>query len=309
MTVSNRKLKLVHISDPHLTSLENVRWRDLLNKRILGYLSWRLRRRHTHRPEILSRLQQDISQLNADHLIISGDLTHIGTEDECRQARSWLTKLNPPASTTVVPGNHDRYVRAAWQRTLGLWREYMAGEKNNPDSAGQSIFPALHRCGPIALIGLSTALPTPPFFASGRLGASQLDALDALLASLSKAGLFRIIVLHHGPSARMSDRRRGLDDARELREILQHRGAELVLHGHGHTFFHDKIEYQDKTIPIFGVPSASASGDRPEKRAGYNVYDIASGANHWRLFARSHVLNEARDTFEVKKEYEFALAK
>ena len=41
------------ISDPHLSSLEGVRPGDLLNKRALGYLSWRRKRRFEHRPEVL----------------------------------------------------------------------------------------------------------------------------------------------------------------------------------------------------------------------------------------------------------------
>ncbi len=304
------KLKLVHLSDPHLSSLEGVRWRELLNKRLLGYLSWRLRRRHAHRPEILARLQEELRRLGAEQLIISGDLTHIGTEDECRQALTWLRRLGEPEDTMLVPGNHDRYAPANWQRTLGLWQKYMTGEQ---DAADSPLFPALRRLGAVALIGLSSAVPTLPFLASGRLGRAQLEALDRLLDGLRKEALFRVLVLHHGPVAGTTSRRRGLDDAKELREILHHRGAELVLHGHGHHFFHGqiegKIDCQDRTIPVFGVPSASASSDKPERRAGYNVYEIENAADHWHLAACSRVLNKAKDRFEVKKEYAFVLPK
>ncbi|RLA48224.1 MAG: metallophosphoesterase, partial [Gammaproteobacteria bacterium] len=40
------------ISDPHLSSLEGVHARDLLNKRVFGYLSWRRKRRFEHRAEV-----------------------------------------------------------------------------------------------------------------------------------------------------------------------------------------------------------------------------------------------------------------
>mgnify|MGYP000057752385 CR=1 FL=1 len=50
------------VSDPHLSSLEQVQWPDLVNKRVLGYLSWRRRRRNEHRSEVLDALQQDLRQ-------------------------------------------------------------------------------------------------------------------------------------------------------------------------------------------------------------------------------------------------------
>jgi hypothetical protein len=39
-------------------------------------------------------------------------------------------------------------------------------------------FPFVRRRGPLALIGVSSAVPTPPLMATGRLGRAQLDALD-----------------------------------------------------------------------------------------------------------------------------------
>ena len=36
------------ISDPHLSTLEDVNPRELFNKRALGYLSWRRKRRFEH---------------------------------------------------------------------------------------------------------------------------------------------------------------------------------------------------------------------------------------------------------------------
>ena len=37
-------------------------------------------------------------------------------------------------------------------------------------------FPFVRMLGPVALIGINSAVPTPPLVASGRLGAAQLDA-------------------------------------------------------------------------------------------------------------------------------------
>jgi 3',5'-cyclic AMP phosphodiesterase CpdA len=50
------------LSDPHLSSLKEVRGRDLFSKRGLGYLSWRRKRRFEHRTEVLEALQRDLER-------------------------------------------------------------------------------------------------------------------------------------------------------------------------------------------------------------------------------------------------------
>jgi hypothetical protein len=53
-------LTFAHLSDPHLTSPAGASLRDLVGKRALGYLSWRLRRHRRHRAEILGALVRDL---------------------------------------------------------------------------------------------------------------------------------------------------------------------------------------------------------------------------------------------------------
>ena len=57
------------ISDPHLSTLEHVNPRELLNKRALGYLSWRRKRRFEHRPEVLQALKRDLEQFTLEQLL------------------------------------------------------------------------------------------------------------------------------------------------------------------------------------------------------------------------------------------------
>lgn len=304
---SAQSFRLVHLSDPHLSGLENVHWYELLNKRILGYLSWRIRRRKGHRLEVLNRLQKDFLQEKPDHILISGDLTHIGTEDECLQALNWLKQLDTPKNVSVIPGNHDCYAPASWGRTLGHWQEYMASDESEEIVNTESGFPSLRRRGPLAIIGLSTALPTLPFFASGKIGSMQLTMLAKMLEELKQENVFRVVTLHHGPLPVSSSRRRGLDNAAELRQILAKHGAELVLHGHGHRFLHGNLDSDKHPIPVFAVPSASARSDKPEKHAGYNTYEIDVAENDWHLRVRSHVFRETKDLFEIASQYEFTL--
>ena len=193
----NSTLKIAHISDPHLSSLDHINWDDLLNKRILGYLSWKLKRRDSHSREVLSRTLADLARHQADHLIISGDFTHLGTANECRETETWLDSIGRPDNISIVPGNHDQYVATDFTETTGRWLAYMQSDPG--EQRHSHVFPYLRVRGPVALIGLSTALPTAPFFASGKLGGEQLQRLRHLLETTAQRGLYRIVVLHHSP--------------------------------------------------------------------------------------------------------------
>lgn len=287
-------MKIAHISDPHLSSLDHVRWNDLLDKRILGYLSWKLRRRRSHSREILSRTLADLAGRQPDHLVISGDFTHLGTADECRETETWLHSIGNSDYISCVPGNHDRYVAADPAETTGRWRAWMRSDPGEQDNAPD--FPYLRVRGPVAIIGLSTAVPTAPFFASGRLGDDQLRRLGRLLETAAQRELYRIVVLHHSPHS--MGFRRGLADAGQLLSTLAGPGAELVIHGHGHRRMHALLTAGARQVPVFGVPSASASYDDPAKSPGYHIYEVNKTPAGWRTRVRSFILDERTQKFE-----------
>ncbi len=273
---------LAHLSDPHIGPLPQVSLRELANKRLLGYLSWTRRRRRIHRREILDAMAADLRSQAPDHVAITGDLTNISLAREFEQAAQWLRDLGEPETITVVPGNHDAYVALPWHDSLGHWAAYMASDGDGaPGDA--TAFPLLRRRGDIALIGLSTALPTPPAFATGKLGAAQIDAVEALLARLGGQGLFRCVLLHHPPIEAATGRRKRLVDARALCEAIARSGAELVLHGHDHRFNAGQIDGPQGRIPVRGVPSASAAPGHGRPGAHYQLYGIVAAAGVWRL--------------------------
>lgn len=279
-------LTFAHLSDPHLTTLDTVQARQLLSKRLLGYLSWRRRRRHEHRREVVDALVADIAARQPDHLVITGDLTHLGTAAECREARRWLDALGDPQRVTVVPGNHDTYADDDWDDTVGQWRAYMRGDRSTLDGAGD--FPSVRRRGPAAIIGVNTAWPTPPLLATGRIGDDQLARLASILRNSREEGLFRVVLLHHPVTAGAVSRRKALDDAAPLRAMLAREGAELVLHGHGHRSMQRALPGPDGTeIPVFAAPSASAIGTHSRHSAGYYGFRVdaadAGEPHHWRL--------------------------
>src|SRR3990170_4801891 len=161
---AGKKFVLAHLSDPHIACVNPVKKRDLLNKRLLGYLRWRLFRKRAHQDEILSILQEDLKSTRPDHIAVTGDLTHLGLPAEFGKAQVWLRSLGTPAQVTVVPGNHDAYVRSDWNQSFALLLDYMMSDPPYRKSARvrsfDDLFPTLRVRGNVALIGVCSAHPS-----------------------------------------------------------------------------------------------------------------------------------------------------
>lgn len=284
-------LRFAHLSDVHLAPMPAAPPRLLLNKRILGWLSWNLKRHRLHRREILDALVADLRAQAPDHLLVTGDLVNISLPEEYERAAAWLAALGPPRQVSLVPGNHDAYVAGAADRGWRHWAAWMRG-----DAAAEPVFPYLRRRGFVAILGLSTAVPSPPGYASGRLGDAQLRALEAALVALAAEGRFRIVLLHH-PALPVSRPRKALEDREAFRAVIRRAGAELVLSGHEHRFHEGFLAGPRGPVPAFVVPSASHGGDLAEKRSGYLLFDIERQAGGWRLGARLRRLVEGELAF------------
>jgi 3',5'-cyclic AMP phosphodiesterase CpdA len=264
---------LAHISDVHLAPLPSPALSELMSKRGLGYLNWLRKRRAIHRPDVLAAVVADLKAQQPDHIAVTGDLVNLSLSNEFAPARAWLDALGAPQDTTFVPGNHDAYVRKVAGRAAQDWSDYMRGD------AGET-FPFVRRRGKVALIGLSTSLPTLPFAATGRLGKEQLARLGNVLAALKKEELFRVLLIHHPPTPDVS-RFRHLHDAPELREVLRKHGAELLLHGHLHESSLVWISGPRESIPCIGAPSASGSPHHKDDPGGYNLFGIDGEPGDW----------------------------
>jgi 3',5'-cyclic AMP phosphodiesterase CpdA len=287
---------LAHLSDPHLPPLPQPRLIELAGKRALGYLNWTRSRHKYHRREVLDVLVSDLRAQSPDHIAVTGDLVNLALAAEFAPARAWLESLGPRARVTAIPGNHDAYVRATKHRFAESWSGFLEGDERRN---GGSIFPALRRRGPLALISLSSAVPTPPFMATGTLGPAQLDALDRLLAGLSGAEAFRVLLVHH--PLRSESRIKRLTDSAALMDCLKRHGVELVLHGHDHVHSTIRIDGPAGTIPVIGVPSASAVAHRHYPDAAYNLFAIRRDGGTWRCQQIVRSINEALRVREIRQ--------
>src|SRR3954463_8773700 len=287
---------LAHLSDPHLPPLPAARLRDLTGKRALGYLNWTRNRHKYHRREVLDALVADMQAQRPDHIAVTGDLVNLALEAEFAPAKAWLESVGTPQHVTVIPGNHDAYVRATRHRFAGAFGDYLRGDAQMDVTVNGASFPFVRQRGPLALVGVSSAVPTLPLMATGRLGRVQLDALDRTLGQLSSEQAFRVLLVHH--PLQSDSRIKRLTDSRQLRALLKQHGVELVLHGHDHIHSTMWVEGTDRQIPAIGVPSASALAHRHYPAAAYNLFTIERDGNQWRCvqtvrgFGDDHVIKQ-----------------
>jgi 3',5'-cyclic AMP phosphodiesterase CpdA len=286
---------LAHLSDPHLPPLPAPNRSELVGKRALGYLNWTRNRHNYHRRDVLDMLVSDLQAQTPHHVAITGDLVNLALDKEFALARAWLESLGSPDRITAIPGNHDAYVRATRHRFAESWSSYLEGDESRD---GPDLFPALRRRGPLALISLSSAVPTPPFMATGTLGHTQLEALDRLLARLSRDETFRVLLVHH--PLRSDSRIKRLTDSAALIDLVKRHGVELILHGHDHVHSTIRIDGPNGSIPVVGVPSASAVAHGRYPAAAYNLFSIRREGSAWRCEQIVRGMNDAMRMRDIR---------
>jgi 3',5'-cyclic AMP phosphodiesterase CpdA len=267
-------LLLAHLSDPHLGPLPRPRLRELAGKRLTGYMNWKRGRHLVHDMAMLARIVGDMQGQRPDHVALTGDLVNIGLKSEFPPAGAFVAGLGGPDQVSVVPGNHDAYVRSSVSAMRDHMAPWMTGD-------GQTAvdFPYVRIRGGVALIGVNSGVPTGPFMASGTMGEAQADRLGALLSDAGRAGLARVIMIHHPPHRSGASFGRGLSDARLFERVVATHGAELVIHGHNHRQSVSWIGSPRGEVPVVGVASASAIPGSANHRAAYHLFQFTGAGN------------------------------
>ena len=264
--------KIVHISDLHIYAdrrnwIKRQFWR-------FWYYSRRIDTR-LYTESNAKKLFAHIGTLKPIHIIITGDLTTTGHEEEFKKAKKLLYKLEQEIKSnenqepeeqelpisdkiidskldqklfTIVPGNHDVVnkdkVEGKYSK-LGLFFKYF-GETIpafNPDLKNcDSLFPFKKDIGEnIELIGINSAKNVSVQWAwrnaVGKIWHKQLDDLPDLL----QTDKFKIVALHHHPlPIPYDDKFEGLmrlKDSKRFLHICYTNGVDLILHGHKHNPF------------------------------------------------------------------------
>lgn len=282
--------RLAHLSDVHLGPLPQLSLRELASKRVTGWYNWQRNRRRMMFGDTLSDLVVDLKAENPDHIAVTGDLVNLATKKETIASGIWLRDLGTPQTVSLVPGNHDAYVPGALKRSYREWYPYMIGD-DPLNSTGKS-FPYLRIRENVAILGVSTAEATAPFFATGTFKRGQALRLAKLLETTRALGLFRVVLIHHPPISGSTAWHKRLIGKQFFSKVMRDVGAELVLHGHTHLDTLYWLHGPDKQIPVVGVPSASQApgGENPPSR--YNLFEISGGPATWKLIQRERGARE-----------------
>src|SRR5215813_10428875 len=94
-----KPVKLVHFSDVHITT-RRLGWRrrDLVSKRVTGWLNMRLlgrAKRFRHADEVAAAMVREIRERRPHHVIFSGDATALAFEMEFAEAARQLGVKDP----------------------------------------------------------------------------------------------------------------------------------------------------------------------------------------------------------------------
>jgi 3',5'-cyclic AMP phosphodiesterase CpdA len=248
--------------------------------------------------DVLARVVADIRAHRPDHIAMTGDILNIGLPSEFPLASAWLDTLGARRDVSFVPGNHDAYVRGSMPyvaRTFAPW--------TGDHVSSRSEYPYLRRRGDIALIGLSSAIPTAPLIASGQLGLGQRRDFARLLDEAQAQGLARVVMIHHPPYRGGATPGRGLRDAAAFESIIERHGAELVIHGHNHRRMAAWLLSPGGSTPVVGVASASAVPGSFNHRAAWNLYSLEKGDKGWRIeLCVRGLMREGEEIVEIHRE-------
>ncbi|MCZ4273578.1 metallophosphoesterase family protein [Maritalea porphyrae] len=262
--------KVAHISDVHLGPLPTISPFELMNKRLTGYANWKLSRHGNMQQGLLAQLSTHLKLQKPELIALSGDLVNLALPGEFEAARAWLEDLGPAEQIAVIPGNHDAYVKSGLEEAAAQWGDYMKGM-----TLSDHQFPYWRQEGCVALIGCSSAITTPPFFAHGEFDEAQAERLIDILKLTRDAGLYRIVMIHHPPHDDVKQIwRRGLKGRKLFRKVIKDQGAELVLHGHLHRSMIHPLEGPTGDIPLIGIASAAAGNGGKYAPARYNLFDV-----------------------------------
>lgn len=299
-------MRVAHFSDLHVLALDGVSRTRLLNKRFTGWVNLRLKREHKHRPAYVRAIAREVTRANVDHVVITGDLTNLALEQEFEATRTLIEEELglAPKDVTVVPGNHDLYTRGSLRsrRFTTFFHRYL--ESDLPELAAEIAlghFPVVKLRGPLAFIGISSAVPRPPLMASGQIGKAQMEAIRRVLAHPEVKKRTPIVALHHpihNPPSKIKTVVEGLWDADALAEALADVHHGLVLHGHLHGRMQRSLATRAGSILSIGATSASLHHADEHRMAGFNVYDLDDAGALGGVEA--HVFDPNDDRFHVE---------
>jgi 3',5'-cyclic AMP phosphodiesterase CpdA len=260
--------RIVHLSDAHMLDPRPSRTRSGWSMRV-RFLSFGRPLDAEARQRKLGRSLQTARRIGAHHVVLSGDLTEIGTPGEFETLAECLHDSGiPPERITLVPGNHDLYT------SPDAWRWALAGPLAAfaRTSAGEP--------GKMLDVGGATLMPIDATFhqpvtrSAGVVAPAVLEAIERRARDSALAQQPLILVQHHPPFVRKTRTWHwvdGLIGARRMMDLLEKFRHLFVLHGHLHAVVDRALGCGAHRI--FGVTAVVDDRTAPRVR----VYDVRDG--------------------------------
>ena len=233
-------MRIVHLSDIHIWRYAFQPW-HLVNKRAIGMAELVLRRARKFRLERLKDVVARVASLDADHILITGDLTTTALPSEFLAARLELAELLDAAGrVTVVPGNHDRYTAHSVRSR--------AFEASFGEFSPRLEYPWLRPLDDeSAILGLDAT--RSHLSAKGKLPETQFQDAQRLLKRLESPPRRLIVACHYpvsAPSAYQKElHSKRLINAEAVKPWLATLGPHLFCCGHVHAAW----AFQPRDVP------------------------------------------------------------
>lgn len=196
-----------------------------------------------HREAMLKEVIDDINNNETELVILSGDLTDEGSDEQLRNVKSILDNIKKPLF--VIPGNHENnWSQSACKTFFDIWgNDRFVTETDNLIIVGIN-------CGPYMKMG------------DGHVKHEDLLWLDKTLSQRVKNGKKVLSICHYALNA-------DLDSYREYVDILKK--YPVVAHLNGH--YHHYKKYRVENIEVMHCRSMEMG---KEPNYGYSIVDITS---------------------------------
>ena len=207
----------------------------------------------------------------ADHFVISGDLTEIGTPPQFEAFAAELDASDiHPERITLVPGNHDAYSSGdAWKRALeGPLRAYATGAAAEPGRVVDR--------GDVVFLPVDVSCHQFVARSAGELTAENAEALERRLSDPGFANKTVVVVQHHQPWSHARKAWQWWDGLRghaRLMDLLGRYRPVSLLHGHMHKVL-DRLVGLSRSR-VFCAP---AIVEDEEGAPRVRLYDLRDGA-------------------------------
>jgi Icc protein len=260
--------RIVHLSDAHVLDPRPSRTRSGWSMQV-RFLSFGRPLDAEGRRRKLSRSLATARRVGANHVVLSGDLTEIGSPGEYETLAEVLHDSGiGPERITLVPGNHDMYSSA------NAWRWALEGPlspfaRTSASQAGKTV-----DVGGVTLLPLDATFHQPVTRSAGYIGPEALEALHRRASDKAFACRPLVAIQHHPPFVRKTkawDWIDGLIGASSLMSLLEKFRHLFVLHGHLHAMVNRALGCG--VARILGATAVVDDTDTPRVR----VYDVIDG--------------------------------